>query len=173
MKKYLMTVMAAVTLGGLFVGCSNDADLSGGNTAEFNIVQNYEKAFVTRFGQPAANQNWGFGASVNTRGHNANANEWADPDKAYGGWTVPDPLEDGQKLRVQKYFQYNQDPGGTQCDYTNFFVQQVYKGNPQTKGPYSDEQYQSANNGWVVGSNHMDHLTAGSIHDHINNFNYA
>lgn len=173
MKKYLMTVMAAVTLGGLFVGCSNDADLSGGNTAEFNIVQNYEKAFVTRFGQPAANQNWGFGASVNTRGHNANANEWADPDKAYGGWTVPDPLEDGQKLRVQKYFQYNQDPGGTQCDYTNFFVQQVYKGNPQTKGPYSDEQYQSANNGWVVGSNHMDHLTAGSIHDHINNFNYG
>ena len=68
MKKYLMTVMAAVTLGGLFTGCSNDADLSGGNTAEFNIVQNYEKAFVTRFGEPAATQTWGFGsASAGTR----------------------------------------------------------------------------------------------------------
>lgn len=69
MKKCLMTVMAAVALGGMFTGCTKDADLSGGqNTAEFNIVQNYEKAFITRFGQPAANQTWGFGsASAGTR----------------------------------------------------------------------------------------------------------
>jgi len=175
MKKYLMTVMAAVTLGGLFAGCSKDADMGGGeNSAEFNIVQNYEKAFVTRFGQPAETQTWGFGEIVaGTRGHNANANEWADPDKEYGGWVVPDPLDEKQKLRVKAYFQYNQYPGGTQCDYKDFFVQQVYKGNPSTKGPYSDEQYQSANGGWVVGSDHMDKLTAGSIHDHINNFNFG
>jgi hypothetical protein len=175
MKKYLMTVMAAVALGGMFTGCTKDADLSGGqNSAEFNIVQNYENAFITRFGQPHPNQTWGFGESVaGTRGHNANANEWADPDKEYGGWVVPDALDEKQKLRVKAYFQYNQYPGGTSCDYTDFFVQQVYKGNPSTKGPYSDEQYQSANGGWVVGSNHMDHLTAGSIHDHINNFNYG
>ena len=67
-----MTVMAAVTLGGLFTGCNSvDADVNGGNdSAEFNVVQNYENAFVTRFGQPAANQTWGFGpaASVGTRG---------------------------------------------------------------------------------------------------------
>ena len=64
-----MTVMAAVTLGGLFTGCSNDVDLNGGNTAEFNIVQNYENAFVTRFGQPYENQTWGFGdSSAATRG---------------------------------------------------------------------------------------------------------
>ena len=71
MKKYLMTVMAAVTLGGLFTGCNSvDADVNGGNnSAEFNIVQNYEDAFVTRFGQPAANQTWGFGPAVSgTRG---------------------------------------------------------------------------------------------------------
>lgn len=68
MKKYLMTVMAAVALGGLFSGCGNDVDLSGGSTAEFNIVQNYENAFITRFGQPAATQTWGFGsASAGTR----------------------------------------------------------------------------------------------------------
>lgn len=176
MRKYLMTTAAVVALGGLFSGCGNDVDLSGGSTAEFNIVQNYENAFITRFGQPAETQTWGFGegaANAMTRGHNANANEWADPDKEYGGWVVPDPLDEKQKLRVKAYFQYNQYPGGTSCDYTDFFVQQVYKGNPSTKGPYSDEQYQSANGGWVVGSNHMDHLTAGSIHDHINNFNYG
>ena len=71
MKKYLMTVMAAVALGGLFTGCNSvDADVNGGNnSAEFNIVQNYEDAFVTRFGQPAANQTWGFGPAVSgTRG---------------------------------------------------------------------------------------------------------
>ena len=64
-----MTVMAAVALGGMFIGCTKDADLSGGqNSAEFNIVQNYENAFITRFGQPAANQTWGFGsASAGTR----------------------------------------------------------------------------------------------------------
>ena len=64
MKKYLMTVMAAVALGGLFSGCGNDVDLSGGSTAEFNIVQNYENAFITRFGQPAATQTWGFGPAA-------------------------------------------------------------------------------------------------------------
>lgn len=69
MKKCLMSVMAAVALGGMFTGCTKDADLSGGqNSAEFNIVQNYENAFITRFGQPAANQTWGFGsASAGTR----------------------------------------------------------------------------------------------------------
>jgi hypothetical protein len=68
MKKCLMTVMAAVAFGGLFSGCGNDVDLSGGSTAEFNIVQNYENAFITRFGQPAATQTWGFGpASAGTR----------------------------------------------------------------------------------------------------------
>ncbi len=59
-----MTVMAAVALGGLFSGCGNDVDLSGGSTAEFNIVQNYENAFITRFGQPAATQTWGFGPAA-------------------------------------------------------------------------------------------------------------
>lgn len=64
MKKYLMTTVAVVALGGLFSGCGNDVDLSGGSTAEFNIVQNYENAFITRFGQPAATQTWGFGSAA-------------------------------------------------------------------------------------------------------------
>ncbi len=59
-----MTTAAVVALGGLFSGCGNDVDLSGGSTAEFNIVQNYENAFITRFGQPAATQTWGFGSAA-------------------------------------------------------------------------------------------------------------
>jgi len=190
MKKYLISGMAAIVFCGAFTSCSHDLD-SGGGTSATDVEETYEKAFITHFGEPAPTQTWGFGGSTSaarnlTRGHNANANEWADPDttKTYGGWIVPDPLKEGQKLRVQKYFQYNQYPGGTTCDYTNFFVQQVYKGgtDPLTKYDktkvndtlkYSEEQYKSANDGWVIGSNHMDHLTAGSIHDHINNFNYG
>ena len=174
MKKYLISGMAAIVFCGAFTSCSHDLD-NGGDSTKSTVEETYEKAFITHFGEPAQDRTWGFGSSAKalTRGHNANANEWADPDKAYGGWIVPDPLKEGQKLRVQKYFQYNKNPGGTECDYENFFVQQVYKGNPETKGPYSDEKYQSANGGWVVGSVHMDHLTAGSIHDHINNFNYG
>lgn len=69
MRKYLMTGLAAVALSGLFSGCSQDAETGAQiNTAEFNILENYENAFVTRFGQPAANQDWGFGSSAGTRG---------------------------------------------------------------------------------------------------------
>lgn len=64
-----MTGLVAVALSGLFSSCSQDAETGAQiNTAEFNILENYENAFVTRFGQPAANQDWGFGSSAGTRG---------------------------------------------------------------------------------------------------------
>ena len=198
MKKYLMTVMAAVTLGGLFTGCSNDADLSdGNNSAEFNIVQNYENAFVTRFGQPAENQTWGFGESVagtrsgNTSGDytaypathtytdasenviagaNMNHNEWADPDKYYGGWVVPDPLTEGQKLRVQKYFQANPNLSYQDPHYANFFIQQVYTGG--TDAPETgNKESTAAANGTVHAGSTLNQLTVGQACSHINDFN--
>lgn len=69
MKKYLMTVLAAVALGGMFSGCSKEIEgIEGGNSAAFDVVQNYEAAFITRFGQPAETQTWGFGkVSASTR----------------------------------------------------------------------------------------------------------
>ncbi len=198
MKKYLMTVMAAVALGGLFTGCSNDADLSdGNNSAEFNIVQNYEKAFVTRFGQPHENQTWGFGEVVagtrsgNTSGDytaypathtykdasgnviagaNMNHNEWADPDKYYGGWVVPDPLTEGQKLRVQKYFQANPNLSYQDPHYANFFIQQVYTGG--TDAPETgNKESTAAANGTVHAGSTLNQLTVGQACSHINDFN--
>ena len=67
MRKYLMTGIAAIALGGLFSGYNNVDDINGGNSAEFDIVQNYENAFITRFGQPDSLQTWGFGSSANAR----------------------------------------------------------------------------------------------------------
>lgn len=167
-----MTVMAAVALGGLFTGCSNDADLNGGNTAEFNIVQNYEKAFVTRFGQPHENLTWGFGeGAAATRTAYTNGNMWADQ-----GYLVPPQLTAEQKDIVRQYFQQNTPIGYQDPGWENFFIQHVYKGATNTSGSKSTEKYTSANGGVVTGSNHMDHLAAvfsDGTKDHINNYNNA
>ena len=173
-----MTVMAAAALGGMFIGCTKDADLSGGqNSAEFNIVQNYENAFITRFGQPAANQTWGFGsAAALTRSENANANEWADPNKAYGGLLVPPPLTDEQIAVVTKYFQITPNLGYEDPHWTNYFIQQVYKGHTSPREGYSPEAYLAANGStYLYASDYMDHLAAidGNFVDHINNFNHG
>jgi hypothetical protein len=57
-----MTGMAAVALGGLFSSCSKEMEsVEGSNSVAQDIVANYEAAFITRFGQPAENQTWGFG----------------------------------------------------------------------------------------------------------------
>ena len=62
-----MTAMAIVALGGLFSGCTREIEGGEGNSAAFDIVQNYETAFIDRFGQPAETQTWGFGNSAQTR----------------------------------------------------------------------------------------------------------
>lgn len=113
-------------------------------------------------------------------GEYADANEWAAE-----GYNVPDPLTDGQKLRVQYYFQMNKitDPYRPDYGQIDFFMQQVYDGvtDPMTKYKtdtdangkyiYSTEVYKSADNGNIDSGDHMDHLTAGPDHTHVNNFN--
>ena len=185
MKKYLMTVMTAVALGGLFTGCTKEIEGGEGNSAAFDIVQNYENAFVTRFGQPAETQTWGFGNVAGTRANNpgedvpytsdainANANEWADatPGKTYGGWVVPDPLTEPQKELVRKYFQAVTDLTYVDPRWRHFFIQQVYKGHdtPPTTG--NGEVTVSAG-GTGYTSDNMNYLTVGHSEQHINDFN--
>ena len=187
MKKYLMTGMAAVVFGGLFTSCSHDIE-DGGSTQE-QIQKTYEKAFVTRFGQPVADLDWGFGSTqANTREENANANEWADPDKEYGGLLVPPPLTDEQIAVVKEYFQSVKNIPYNDPQWTNFFIQQVYKGhtgaktgtNPAYNEPYSPEAYMALNGTTeLYASDYMDHLAAindevnPEFVDHINNFNHG
>ena len=174
MKKYLMTGIAALALCVGFTSCSHDIETySQEELNEMNaqkIVKNYEKAFEATFGKPAANQNWGFGATptTRTRTENKNLNEWGDPTK--GNWIVPDALTDGQKIRVMAYFQAN--PGLTYEDpqLTNFFIQQVYKGGT-TPGAISSEQYTQTNGTPLIGSDNMDYLYMGTGFDHVNDYN--
>ena len=193
-----MTVIAVVALGGVFSGCNNDVDLSGGMTLdEYNIIQNYENAFITRFGQPDSSQTWGFGDDVaSTRsgntggdytpypathtytdgsgnvvaGANMNHNEWGDKDAEFGGWIVPDPLTEGQKLRVQKYFQAHPDLDYKDPHYANFFVQQVYTGGTSVPTTGNHESTVAAGGQGHAGMT-LNQLTVGQACSHINNFN--
>ena len=184
MKKYLMTGIAAFALCAAFTSCSKDLDSMSPEELENLETQKafskYESAFIATFGQPAVDQEWGFGATV-TRSEKANANEWADPNKEYGGLKVPPPLTDEQIAVVKKYFQTVQYPEYEDPGWTNYFMQQVYKGYTDPMPGYSPEKYLAADgNTWIFASNNMDHLAAidpdadgGEFVDHINNFNHG
>lgn len=113
------------------------------------------------------------GEFANHVGAYTDGNMWT-----HNGFQAPDPLTDGQKLRVQYYFQMNKITNPNQPDYgtIDFFMQQVYDGgdDPITKykqGNYSSEQYVDGGGNTIIGGQHMDYLTAGPNHLHINNFN--
>jgi hypothetical protein len=185
MKKYLMTGIAALAMCAGFTSCSHDIEPVSQEQLDQleaeKVFNDYQNAFIKTFGQPAANQTWGFGGSAFTRSENANANEWADPNKSYGGLLVPPPLTPEQIAVVKKYFQTHDNLRYEDPQWTNYFIQQVYKGNPQTAGN-SPEQYKSAawteqNPAYINASDHMGHLVAvdteKGIVDHINNFNHG
>lgn len=192
MKKYLIMSAAALTMCIAFTSCSHDVDALSQEELDAlqaqKVIKTYEQAFINTFGEPAPDQDWGFGpakAASRTRsnpgsnypathkyadgGANANANEWADPNKYYGGWLVPDPLTEGQKLRVKMYFQANPNQSYNDPHYRHFFVQQVYKG-ATSPGSKSTEVVTAAG-GQTYTSSNMNLLTVGQSNMHINDFN--
>ena len=184
MKKCLTKGVLALVLGGCLASCSQEENFYGSIVE--NKLQTYEKVFKDEFGTISPDQDWGFGtasiqararnsaAAVRTRGENANANEWADVTNStgFGGWLVPDPLTEGQKERVKAYFQANPNLTNQDPHWTNFFVQQVYKGGPSTAGPNSTEVVTAAD-GSTYTSDNMNLLTVGQNNVHINNFNHG
>lgn len=168
MKQYFISGFAAVALCAGLASCSNH-DFETWTEAEI-AQMNYETAFIKRFGQPASNQTWGFGNSngkVKTRTASPNANMWGSD------WEVPNPLTYDQKDKVRRFFQQNKNPQGIAIDYTDFFVQDVYKGGTNLDGAPTTETYTAANGDVFKGSEKMNKLTAGSDNDHISNYNNA
>lgn len=200
MKKYLINGVLALFAGFYLASCA-DTETDYVPIAE-QKARAFEEVFKEVYGEIDPHQNWGFTndltladlstaeivyldsvvkaessttSGARTRGHNANANEWG---RTYSN--VPDPLTPEQKKRVRLYFQYNQNPTNEPVDYTNFFVQDVYKGGTtplndgsQAMSQYSTEVYTFTGGRTEAGSAHMDKLTAGSDDDHINNYNNA
>ena len=60
MKKYLITSAAALALCGLITSCTHELDYEA--SVQSSVVKKYEDAFVTAFGKPDPNQEWGFGS---------------------------------------------------------------------------------------------------------------
>ncbi|MBQ6379636.1 MAG: hypothetical protein IJJ56_12725 [Prevotella sp.] len=180
MKKYLMAGMAAIAFCAAFTSCTKSENVYDETRPTQDVVAKYNDAFIKTFGQPASTQDWGFGTIYgrsNTRalsdfeaGANKNRNLWAATDGKFN-LLVPTPLTSGQRERVKAYFQAHPNLSWETPDMTDYFVQQVYTGNPQTKGAYSDEQYYALNGNTVVGSAHMDKLTIAG--EHVFDFNGA
>ena len=174
MKKYLMTLAAFALVSSAFVSCSNDEGVAYDPTAK--KVNDYNAAFVARYGQPAANQDWGFGT---TRSVDVNSNEWEA-----NGNVIPKDITDREREVVMKWFTDNKNPQSETVDLTNYFVQNVGHGNVS----YTCVDGNGASH-TAVGSNHMDWIFCGPGRymyygmtepapynyndgdEHINNFN--
>ncbi len=170
MKKCFLRGAALLVLGGLVASCSQDDNWT---SVVDSKLKAYDEVFHEEFGTIDPNQTWGFGSNTSiakvrvTRTANPKANEWAKD-----GWNVPDTLTDAMKDKVRRWFQQHKQPQGISINYTNFFVQDVYKGGTNvTEDSQTTEYYKAANGDEFYGSNQMDWLTAGSDNDHINNYN--
>jgi hypothetical protein len=185
MKKYLMTGIAALALCAGFTSCSHDLDAPSqeeiNQDAAQKILKTYEKAFKNYVGgEIAANQTWGFGvAGTRTRGTFSNGNEWAANDRTDCMYKVPPVLNADQIKIVRIYFQSVMDPEYEDPEWTDYFIQQVYKGG-DNPGPNSTEKYKAADDQTdIIGSDHMDHLAAidpeqtPEFVDHNKNFNHG
>lgn len=176
MKKILFVGITALAMA----SCTHD------DYAPVSKQEQYQAVFEKEFGAVNPNVNWGFtpqqvftfdkdGKLIGTRGANCNSNEWANY------LTVPTRLTDAQKEVVRKWFQTHKKPQGLDVNWSDFFVEQVYKGGTNTEGSQSPETYEILKDGVpqtgskVTGSNQMDWLACGSdatpSSEHINNFN--
>ena len=183
MKKYLICGATALIAGLFITSCTHD-DIEYKTIVE-EKTEAFEELFTELYGESDINHDWGFTPLPNIQEiiGNANASSRAttrEEDKrsnmwASEGWVIPRPLTSAQKNLVRNYFQQNKNPQGTSVDYKNFFVQQVYKGYTNLDKANADcpEIYKNKDNQDVIGSNHMDHLTAGYPPDHINDFNHG
>ena len=173
MKKILFVGITALAMA----SCTHD------DYAPVSKQEQYQAVFEKEFGAVNPNVNWGFtpqqvftfdkdGKLIGTRAANPNSNQWADYV------TVPTKLTDAQKEVVRKWFQNTKNPQGQKVNWSDFFVEQVYKGGKKTEGSKTPETYYTFNDGvqtqtTITGSNQMDWLACGSKKDHVNNFNGA
>ena len=181
MKKYLMMGAAALTMGFAFVSCSSDDEIYNPKAKSEQLAKNYAEAFVQQFGQPAANQTWGFSETTRTtRTVDVNSNEWAAK-----GYNVPSAITDTERQVVMEWFATNKNPTSQTVDIHDYFVQNVGHGGVS---------YHCVDNNGAghdaVGSNQMDWIFCGpgaeatawndptpkaitwnNGDEHINNFN--
>lgn len=178
-KYYIEMKKTVLFLVSLFVmsSCSHDIETY---TYEQQQKSNFTQKFVSEFGKPAANQDWGFESvtpvdltSLNkaaTRGHNVNRNEWAN------SFVIPPNVTADEETAVLGELAKgsgNRDKNIT-INWADFFVYHVHKG----VDAYNDHYGNSIG----IASDKMNHLQCGSgtvgvngvqndFWEHINDFN--
>ena len=130
-SKYLMMGAAMLAISSAFVSCSKDKDLYDPTTKQNQLIENYNQAFIQTFGEPAANQTWGFGAPATrtTRSRTFNYYEFpGDADASKFLADVPAGVE----------------PLVSGIGKTNHYLDPSYTGDVNIWGIGSEE------NGWVA-----------------------
>jgi len=179
MKKIILSLLALIA----FTACEKDVFKMSYEDA---VQNSYNAVFKQVFGEPAENQDWGFGSrtlpssfGMTTRAADPKGNEWES-----NGYVVPTAITDAEREAVLAVFNKKGDASYTSLvDWDCFFVQQVYKG---------VATYKNHDNQTVTGSEHMDWICTvtnkhvnvvswwpyeeevvigESYDDHINNFN--
>lgn len=171
MKKYLMTGVAALAFAATFTSCSKSDSLYNANAEVENQQKVYSDAFVAKFGKIAPGQTWGF-SKARTRGCDTDKGLWAGKAD-YEGIVIPKPINKGGNPNeaaevIALLSQKRETKSNVNLPFTDFFVQQVYKGTA-TYDTWPDQN--GTKQTGKGGSNHMDQLACGHNHDHIKNFN--
>lgn len=133
MKKYLMTGVAAFAICAAFTSCSKGGEelYDAGQITKNEAVQieeNYNRAFIAAFGQPAANQDWGFGSSAGTRSITVNGDVYDKfPSKSdiAGNFptAIPDDADEVSQLETLYAGKQTQDQwGNTQTMYNLYHI---------------------------------------------------
>lgn len=158
------------------VGCTDyDTELTSVADAK---IQSFDENFRATFGTIAAGHDWGFGSSETARTRQAytDGNMWGpstEPNRSTQPYVVPAPLTQEQKDKVRDWFQTHNKPDGLSLSWTDFFVQQVYKGGTSPTGACPEVYTAKDGETSITGSEKMNYLTAGADNDHIYNFNWG
>ena len=167
MKKYLMTGIAAVAMCAAFTSCSKDTTFEQITPEQANEAK-YSANFVAKYGQPAADQDWGFNAFENntrsiTRGVYSNLNMLGNLPAGglniYAPKAVNDPTVNANETQLVVAEFSKRRPGVVNelnINFTDFFVHQVYKGDSKD---YQGNYYKDGFNSDVQNaSSNMNHL---------------
>ena len=175
MKKYLMTGIAALAMCFGFTSCSHDIEPASqedlDNLEAQKIVNDYNQAFIKTFGQPAANQDWGFGTTrAFTRG-DSDCGQCYKFDMKYDTPSFPKTgnppaITDSERAYVKNWFETNPGLSEVGLDIHNFYIQHVWgQANKNYNVDYSKGDY--------VAQATMDYCEVGdgTNYTHILDFN--
>lgn len=187
-----MTGVAAIALCAAFTSCSKGDELYDQGAIDqmdkAKVTQTYNEAFIKVFGQPSANQDWGFGSNAGTRGTGA-GNVYKPDMTNYPNFNdahvydYPAPITPGERAYVENWF-HNNTGFTAGLNISDFYVQHVSATVAVRDGLFHGYEQNRVNNGYdsnyyteaITQEAYLDKLEIGSAQNlqstqHIFDFN--